>query len=93
MAPQYKETLESKEILSIDYIPYLLALLLHNKAVREDTPGVERFYCQCEAIAILQEHVNQRPHFFMSTVALFLFCYQMGEPLECFRYYRKDLKM
>lgn len=87
MIPQYNETLESKEILAFDYIPYLTAIILHNRALRE--PSIpERFFCECEAIALLQEHVSRRPHFFLSTVALFLLSYQLGEPLECFHHYR-----
>ena len=88
MIPQYKETLESKEILAFDYIPYLTAIILHSRALQEPSLH-ERFFCECEAIAILEEHVSKRPHFFLSTVALFLLSYQLGKPLECFQYYRR----
>lgn len=87
MIPEYKETLSSKEILSLDYIPFLLAILLHNKALQSSTSPIDGLYCNCEAIALLEKHKSERPHFFLSTLALTLLYYQMGVPLEAIRCY------
>ena len=68
MIPQYSETLATKEVLSLDWIPLLLAQCLHSNALR--LQGLEAFRCDCEAMSILEDSVHARPHFFKATVAL-----------------------
>lgn len=78
MIPQYSETLATKEVLSLDWIPLLLAQCLHSNAQR--LQGLEAFRYDCEAMSILEDSVHARPHFFKATVALCLLSYAMGVP-------------
>ena len=91
MIPSYKETLETKEILSLDYIPLVLAQILHNRSMKTELSIAERFANNCEAIGLLEEANQLRPHFFLSSLFLCLLYYSMGCPLESLRFYSKSI--
>ena len=87
MIPEYKETLPTKEILSLDYIPLVIAILLHNKSIQQDLSPIERFAYHCEALCILEKSRESRPHFFLATLACCLLYYQLGCPMEAYHCY------
>ena len=92
MIPQYKDTLATKEILSLDYIPLVLAILLHKKAIQHEVLPIEQFAYHCEALSLLEKSREERPHFFLATLACCLLYYQLGCPNDAFRCYGKLLK-
>lgn len=59
MISEYSETLKTKEILSLDAIPLLLARVLHNQ-VKEGN-GLLNLRYEYEALALLRENVERRP--------------------------------
>ena len=87
MIPQYKDTLATKEILSLDYIPLVLAILLHKKAIQHEVSPIEQFAYHCEALSLLEKSREERPHFFLATLASCLLYYQLGCPNEAFHCY------
>ena len=59
MIPEYSETLKTKEVLSLDAIPLLLARILRDHVT--DGNDVLNFRCELEALALLRENFKQRP--------------------------------
>ena len=61
MIPEYSETLETKEILSLDAIPLLIAKSLHVRANEEMENKVKKMALECEVLSILRKNTNERP--------------------------------
>ena len=91
MIPEYSKTLETKEILSLDAIPLLIAKSLHVRANEEIEDKVKKMALECEVLSILRKNTEERPYrwflknitnrlYFRSSLALSLLCYQMGMP-------------
>lgn len=77
MLPQYPDTRATKEILSLHWIPFIIAQCLHNKAAQ--LRGLEAFRCECEAVAVLEEFTHNCHHFFKAWMALCLQYYLLGD--------------
>lgn len=76
MMPQYPDNHTTKEILSLHWIPFVVAQSLHNKA--SQLQGLEAFRCECEAIAVLEAFTHNCHHFFKAWMALCLQYYLLG---------------
>ena len=58
MVPEYSETLKTKEVLSLDAIPLLLARSLHGRMTEGN--DLLHFRYELEALALLRENFKQR---------------------------------
>ena len=61
MIPEYAETLNTKEVLSLDAIPLLIARSLHCRAMAEKENAMKKMVLECEAMALLRKNMEERP--------------------------------